>query len=223
MDRISSTAIEAVNYYENRDLYHCMNTLGDLYNITARAGSLALMQTEDKFKVGKAFALFTIMAKVQDKDLLSVAAENAFFCLYKFCTENVGESRAVAAYYIWGILKYAPETLQDKIVETYIANYSSHGICNFRPGYGFINQYDDKATIDNAMQFVTFIKSYFVTLFYNSDNKQLLFQEKGIVMSEVLDSVRLNHIVLPLEKQNVGYVFSQQLFDEIENTLNKDY
>ena len=73
------------------------------------------------------------------------------------------------------------------------------------------------------MQFVTFIKSYFVTLFYNSDNKQLLFQEKGIVMSEVLDSVRLNHIVLPLEKQNVGYVFSQQLFDEIENTLNKDY
>ncbi len=223
MDRISSTAIEAIRYYENRDLYHCMDTLGYLYNITARAGSLALMQTEDKFKVGKAFALFAVMAKVQDKDLLSVAAENAFYCLYKVCIENVGELRAVAAYYIWGILKYAPETLQDKIVETYIANYSSHGIRDFRPGYGFINPYENKVANSNARQFVVLIKSYFITLFYSADDRQLLFQEKGIIMNEVLESVKSDYLMMPLEKQNIGYLFSKQLFDEIEDTLNKDY
>lgn len=223
MDKISEIAIEAVRYYENRDLYHCMGVLGNLYNVTARAGSMALIQVEDKFKVGKAFALFATMANVQDKDLLSVATENAFFFLYETCKENEGEIKAVSAYYIWTILQYSPETLQDKMIEVYIENYSSHGVRNFKPGFGFMNPYNDKSIIDNTIQFIAFMKSYFITLFYNPNSQQLLFKEKGIVMDEVLEKVISEYKMLPIEKQSIGVTFSQQLFDEIEDTVLKDY
>lgn len=222
MDKISSIANEAIDFYENCDIYNCMDILGNLYNATARAGSMALIQTEDKFKVGKAFALFTVMAKVQNKDLLSVAAENSFFCLYTVCKDDA-DLKAVAAYYIWAILKYAPETLQDKIEETYIANYSNHVMPNFRPGFGFINPYGNNSTIDSVMQYVAFLKSYYITLFYNPSNQQLLFKEKGIVMDEVLYSIKSEYNMSLIEKQSIGNLFSQQLFDEIEDTLYKDY
>lgn len=67
------------------------------------------------------------------------------------------------------------------------------------------------------------MKSYFITLFYNSSNKQLLFKEKGIVMDEVLEKVISEYKMLPIEKQSIGVAFSQQLFDEIEDTVLKDY
>lgn len=223
MDKISNIAYEAVNFYENRDIYHCMDRLGYLYNVTAQAGSLALIQTDDKFKVGKAFALFAVMANVQDKDLLSVAAENAYFCLYKVCSENANEIRAVAAYYIWALLQYAPKALQDKIVDAYISSYASNGTRNTRLGVGFVNPYYDNTTIENAMQFIISLKSYFITLFYNPKNEQLLFKEKGIIMVEVLEEVKSEYNVLPIEKQSIGDIFSQELFDEIENTLYKNY
>ena len=222
MDKISIIPNNAIRFYEQRDIYNCMNLLGELYNVTARIGSIALIQTEDKFKVGKSFSLFAVMANVSDKDILSIAAENSFYCLYTVCRDKA-DLRAVAAYYIWAILKYAPETLQDKIEETYIANYSNHVMHNFRPGFGFINPYGNKSTIDSAMQYVAFLKSYYITLFYNPSNQQLLFKEKGIVMDEVLYSIKSEYNMSLIEKQSIGSLFSQQLFDEIEDTLYKDY
>jgi hypothetical protein len=103
MDKISIIANNAIRFYEQRDIYNCMNLLGELYNVTARIGSIALIQTEDKFKVGKSFSLFAVMANVSDKDILSIAAENSFYCLYTVCRDKA-DLRAVAAYYIWAIL-----------------------------------------------------------------------------------------------------------------------
>lgn len=73
------------------------------------------------------------------------------------------------------------------------------------------------------MQYVAFLKSYYITLFYNPSNQQLLFKEKGIVMDEVLYSIKSEYNMSLIEKQSIGSLFSQQLFDEIEDTLYKDY
>lgn len=54
------------------------------------------------------------MANVQDKDLLSVAAENAFFCLYETCKENEGEIKAVSAYYIGQFYNILPKLYKIK-------------------------------------------------------------------------------------------------------------
>lgn len=40
MDKISIIANNAIHFYEQRDIYNCMNLLGELYNVAARAGSI---------------------------------------------------------------------------------------------------------------------------------------------------------------------------------------
>lgn len=42
-------------------------------------------------------------------------------------------------------------------------------------------------------------------------------------MDEVLYSIKSEYNMSLIEKQSIGSLFSQQLFDEIEDTLYKDY
>lgn len=67
------------------------------------------------------------------------------------------------------------------------------------------------------------MKAYFIVRFYNFRDNQLLFREKGIVLGELLESVRSRYRLLPIETQNLGEQFSQYVFDEIKDTLYKNY
>jgi hypothetical protein len=178
--------------------------------------------------VGLAFSNIALFLDFEDKDLNSVAAENAVYCLGRCIIET---DNTYCAPSIFTILFKHPSLLKDKLIETHCSVSQKRvgmPIGMMLGGNPFtaphLNEFREQATTEKRIA----IMAYLLSLFYDRDSNKItirtdlpynLPKTNDIENFSKLVSVNIQYDYKSLIKEGRAYFY--ELFSACQDTLKK--
>lgn len=201
----------------NQELF--LNSANQLYNYVQNNGAYLLTEIEedsDLQMVGKAFSYFARFINNGDPDINSVAAENAYYCLGKAITKG----NYFAAPELYNLLDSSSELLMDKFISVRMAEVVKITRMPIEMLYG--NPHKSKEAKEEANKYVSYVRFYIITKFYDIKLNKTLMPEDIIEYSNLKV---ISHIKSMLESSsyegaiNIGRDYFEKIYQETEMTL----
>lgn len=187
--------------YNTNDQDLFLNSAIQLFNyvLPTQRGTKVLTLLEEQTHtqmVGKAFSRFARVFDNGDSTVNSVAAENAYYCLVK----SIKAGNSFAAPELFNLLDSKPEAILDKFVETIFSNMMQMQRMMQYNRYG--DPHKNPIVINEAKEFVSYVKFYTISIFYDIKTNQLK------ISKDVFDS-SLSKVLSTIE-----YVLSKKSYEE---------
>lgn len=229
MDNIKELS-STVNWTFNSNKQNtCIDAMLSLYQSVQRGGGRQLLNlpASDCQCVGLAFTCMALFFDNGDKDINSVAAENAYYCLAK---TYIGSNNSYALPAVFTLLQRKPFLLYDK----FIANWCTFAQKEAGMPIGMMlggNPFRDPKLQDfrnQAVGFIEQVKYYVLNIFYNVDNSTFNMPTdlpyhlpNQAEIKTFLSAIGKNENFSYSEYFSIGKKHFEGVFKECENTLKE--